>query len=72
MNEVSDMYNKRLLEYADRQEMFNIKEYGFQFFVCIENYLMNTIELVNSLHLILLVLVYLVLKLILYKMKIPL
>jgi hypothetical protein len=27
MNEVSDMYNKRLLEYADKQEMFNIKEY---------------------------------------------
>ncbi len=32
MNEVSDMYNKRLLEYADKQEMFNIKEYKFNFF----------------------------------------
>ncbi len=27
MNEASDMYSKRLLEYADKQEMFNIKEY---------------------------------------------
>lgn len=26
MNEVSDMYNKRLIIYADKQEMFNIKE----------------------------------------------
>ncbi len=28
MDQVSDMYNKRLLEYADKQEMFNIKEYA--------------------------------------------
>ncbi len=27
MNEVSDIYNKRLLEYADKQEIFDIKEY---------------------------------------------
>ena len=26
MNEVSEMYNQRLQDYADRQEMFNIKE----------------------------------------------
>jgi len=32
MNDVSDVYNKRLLEYADKQEMFNIKEYKFNFF----------------------------------------
>jgi hypothetical protein len=32
MNQVSDMYNKRLLEYADKQEMFNIKEYIFHYF----------------------------------------
>ncbi|CAF4003748.1 unnamed protein product [Rotaria sp. Silwood1] len=25
MNQVSDMYNKRLLEYADKQEIFDIK-----------------------------------------------
>ena len=25
MNEVSDNYNKRLLEYADKQEIFDIK-----------------------------------------------
>jgi hypothetical protein len=25
MNEVSDNYNKRLLEYADKQEVFDIK-----------------------------------------------
>jgi hypothetical protein len=25
MNEISDIYNKRLLEYADKQEMFDIK-----------------------------------------------
>ncbi len=68
MNEVSDMYNKRLLEYADKQEMFNIKEYLFQF-ICL--YLINSmIELVNNLHLIILVHVYLVLKQIHYKMKI--
>lgn len=27
MNEVSDIYNKRLLEYADKQEIFNINMY---------------------------------------------
>jgi hypothetical protein len=27
MNEVSDNFNKRLLEYADKQEIFDIKEY---------------------------------------------
>jgi hypothetical protein len=26
MNQTSDAYNQRLLEYADKQEMFNIKE----------------------------------------------
>ncbi|UJR23770.1 hypothetical protein I4U23_026746 [Adineta vaga] len=31
MNEVSDMYNKRLLEYADKQEIFNIKEVTQEF-----------------------------------------
>ena len=29
MNEVCDMYNKRLLEYADKQEIFDIKMYVF-------------------------------------------
>jgi len=29
MNEVSEMYNKRLLQYADKQNMFNIKEYNY-------------------------------------------
>ena len=28
MNQVSDNFNKRLLEYADKQEMFDIKEYA--------------------------------------------
>jgi hypothetical protein len=27
MNEISDIYNKRLLEYADKQEIFDIKMY---------------------------------------------
>ena len=27
MSEVSDMYNKRLLEYTDKQEMFDCKLY---------------------------------------------
>jgi hypothetical protein len=27
MNEISDIYNKRLLEYADKQEIFDIKVY---------------------------------------------
>ena len=27
MNEVSDMYNQRLLEYADKQEIFDCKLY---------------------------------------------
>ena len=27
MNEISDMYNKRLLEYADKQEIFDVKTY---------------------------------------------
>ena len=27
MNEITDTYNKRLLEYADKQEMFDIKLY---------------------------------------------
>jgi hypothetical protein len=29
MNEVSDIYNKRLLEYADKQEIFDIKLYVY-------------------------------------------
>ena len=29
MNEISDMYNKRLLEYADKQEIFDIKVYVY-------------------------------------------
>ncbi|UJR23765.1 hypothetical protein I4U23_026742 [Adineta vaga] len=31
MNEVSEVYNKRLLEYADKQEMFDIKQLNGQF-----------------------------------------
>ena len=27
MNDVSDIYNQRLLEYADKQEIFNYKLY---------------------------------------------
>ena len=27
MDQISDIYNKRLLEYADNQEMFDIKMY---------------------------------------------
>ena len=27
INEISDIYNKRLLEYADKQEIFDIKVY---------------------------------------------
>lgn len=27
MQEISDKFNQRLLEYADKQEMFNISEY---------------------------------------------
>ena len=27
LNEVSDRYNKRLLEYADKQEIFDVKVY---------------------------------------------
>ncbi len=29
MNEISDIYNKRLLEYADKQEIFDIKVYVY-------------------------------------------
>jgi hypothetical protein len=29
MNEVSDIYNQRLLEYADKQEIFDIKLYVY-------------------------------------------
>ena len=29
MNEISDTYNKRLLEYADKQEIFDIKVYVY-------------------------------------------
>ena len=28
-NEVSDKYNDRLLEYADKQEIFDIKAYAY-------------------------------------------
>ena len=31
MNEISDMYNKRLLEYADKQEIFDAKVYVYLF-----------------------------------------
>ena len=27
MNEIGDIYTKRLLEYVDKQEIFDIKEY---------------------------------------------
>ncbi len=27
MDQISDVYNKRLLEYADKQEMFDMKMY---------------------------------------------
>ena len=29
MSEVSDVYNQRLLDYADKQETFDIKQYAF-------------------------------------------
>ncbi len=29
MNEISDIYNQRLLEYADKQEIFDIKVYVY-------------------------------------------
>jgi len=29
MNEISDIYNKRLLEYADKQEIFDVKVYVY-------------------------------------------
>ena len=29
MNEISDMYNKRLLQYADKKEIFDIKTYVY-------------------------------------------
>ncbi|CAF5130649.1 unnamed protein product, partial [Rotaria sp. Silwood1] len=31
MNEISDIYNNRLLEYADKQEMFNINTLNGQY-----------------------------------------
>ncbi|CAF1077638.1 unnamed protein product [Rotaria sp. Silwood1] len=31
MNEISDMYNKRLLEYADKQEIFDVKMLNGQY-----------------------------------------
>jgi hypothetical protein len=29
MNEISDIYNKRLFEYADKQEIFDVKMYVY-------------------------------------------
>ena len=31
MNETSDIYRDRLIEYADKQEIFNINAYGYFF-----------------------------------------
>ncbi len=35
MNEISDTFNKRLLEYADKQEIFDIKMYVYLLLIVI-------------------------------------
>jgi hypothetical protein len=69
MNEIGDIYNKRLLEYADKQEIFDIKVYVSVFAYYIKLNSIIIIGLMVNILLIILHLVYLVLKQIHYKMK---
>jgi uncharacterized membrane protein YjgN (DUF898 family) len=71
MNDISDIYNKRLLEYADKQEIFDIKMYVY-FSLSIFTLTIRCITILGlmvNIHLIILHLVYLVLKPIRYKMR---
>jgi uncharacterized membrane protein YjgN (DUF898 family) len=71
MNDISDIYNKRLLEYADKQEIFDIKMYVY-FSLSIFTLTISCITILGlmvNIHLIILHLVYLVLKPIRYKMR---
>jgi hypothetical protein len=39
MDQISDIYNKRLLEYADKQEIFDIKVYDLFHIILINKYI---------------------------------